>query len=128
MSMHAPGSVAPTDLILQRIASELAGCRAILADIEAAANAMAASLGPVDDADASVATMHVRELQKIDLLGQVLDDLGTCLGALAALDEVAQIGPLNLRCLTRNLRLDDVRRRLQGLQTAAGQSGGPEFF
>lgn len=89
--------------VLNRTAVEVRRCEAILRGIETAVAPML---------DTPQARQSRRALQDIDLLGQSLADLATCLAGLAG-----QLGnriDIDMPDLLAPLRLDDLHRRLGG--------------
>ena len=108
-----PSDFAPQlpGLLLQRSAEELLNCVASLSRIERAISPLVPQVTALTD--------HLA-LQEIDLLGQSLTDISTCLSAMARNLQCAE--PIDGHAILAPLRLNDLRNRLGGLGSAVGQS------
>lgn len=102
--LHDPRSHSGRD-VLDRIAVEVQRCEVILRSIETGVATMIAASGVQG-------TSHA--LQDIDLLGQSLADLATCLSGLAV--QVGDSVSVDTHRLLAPLRLDDLHRRIGGRQ------------
>lgn len=91
------------DAVLHRIAYEVQHCEVILRGIETAVAEMIANRRAESGSHA---------LQDIDLLGQSLADIATCLTGMA--DQLGSTPPVDARRLLAPLRLDDLYQRLGG--------------
>lgn len=93
----------PAGDVLDRAAVEVQRCEVILRRVETA-------VAPMIVASCGQTSSHA--LQDIDLLGQSLADLATCLSGLAA--QLGSGAEVDLRRLLAPLRLDDLYQRLGG--------------
>lgn len=89
--------------VLDRLSIEVQRCEVILRGIETAVAPLIAAPGRQGGSHA---------LQDIDLLGQSLADLATCLSGLST--QVNEDAAVDTHLLLAPLRLDDLHRRLGG--------------
>lgn len=123
MSFQQHGVHIAADLLLDRIAQELAGCRAILVRVEHAVETLLKSGNvPLDD------PLHIAEMQNIDLLDQILADVVLCLQDIVASHAIAETRDLPLGEVTRRLRLAALTNRLAGHAAIADSGNGVELF
>lgn len=108
-----PSDFAPQlpGLLLQRSAEELLNCVASLSRIELAISPLVSQVTALAD--------HLA-LQEIDLLGQSLTDISTCLSAIA--HSLQRADPIDGHAILAPLRLNDLRNRLGGLAATVGHS------
>ena len=97
-----PNSQAPAHLLFQS-AEVLLSCADSVTRIEAL-------IGPM--IDRGVAGLDRAVLQEVDLLGQSLVDISTCLSRLAL--ALMRVEPVDVHAILAPLRLNDLRSRLVG--------------
>lgn len=113
----------PPALLLHRIATELARCQSLLGRIEHSVQVIMAAPSP-----GMILSASRSELQDIDLLGQSLGDLAMCLRSAAATAPLSTADDLDAGVVLGELRLQDLRHRLVGVQGAAPAVERIELF